>query len=78
MKGTTTLRIAACALLPALLGGCALSMEQVRPWEMDRLARAEMALEVDPLMAGYRRHAQFSKEAATGGASVSGGGCGCN
>lgn len=58
-----------------LLGGCALNVEQLRPWEMDRLARSEMAPEVDPLMAGYRRHGQFSKEAATGGASVSGGGC---
>lgn len=78
MKFGTTLCIGACAVLPMLLGGCALNVEQVRPWEMDRLARSEMALEVDPLMAGYRRHAQFSKEAATGGASVSGGGCGCN
>lgn len=61
-----------------LLGGCALSPERVEPWEMDTLARGDMALEVDPLSAGYRRHIQFSKEATTGGASESGGGCGCN
>lgn len=62
-----------------LISGCAaLQPESVPPWERDHLARSDMALEVDPLMSGYRRHVQFSKEAATGSASLSGGGCGCN
>ncbi len=59
-----------------LLAGC--SMQPVQPWERGDLARPEMAFEPDPLQAGYRRHVEFSKEAATGGPTLGGGGCGCN
>ncbi len=58
------------------LAGC--SMQPVQPWERGDLARPEMAFEPDPLLAGYRRHVEFSKEAATGGPTLGGGGCGCN
>lgn len=65
---------ASCALL--VLCGCAI--QPVQPWERGTLAQPEMAWEPDPLVAGYRRHVHFSKEAATGGATLGGGGCGCN
>ncbi|TJY63349.1 DUF4266 domain-containing protein [Sinimarinibacterium sp. CAU 1509] len=58
------------------LAGC--STQPVQPWERGDLARPEMAFEPDPLLAGYRRHVEFSKEAATGGPTLGGGGCGCN
>jgi hypothetical protein len=57
--------------------GCAM-IEPVQPWQRGDLARAEMAFEPDPLQAAYRRHVEFSKEAASGGATLGGGGCGCN
>lgn len=50
----------------------------VKPWQREALARPEMAWEPDPLLAAYRRHAQFSKEAASGDTALAGGGCGCN
>lgn len=68
--------ILAALLLPALLGGCA-SMG-VEPWERDLLARQEMLLASDPLTAAIDAHIYFSKEASSGGAGLSGGGCGCN
>lgn len=65
-----------CGVLLLALGasGCA----TVQPWQRGDLARAEMAFEPDPVLATYRRHVEFSKEAASGGASLGGGGCGCN
>lgn len=68
-----------CALLLLALGasGCAV-IEPVQPWQRGDLARAEMAFEPDPLQAAYRRHVEFSKEAASGGTTLGGGGCGCN
>ncbi|MCK5769814.1 DUF4266 domain-containing protein [Algiphilus sp.] len=74
----TVIRLVAGLATVGALSGCALTMEEVQPWQMDNLARSEMALQIDPQMAAYRSHIAFSKEAATGGASVSGGGCGCN
>ncbi len=50
----------------------------VQPWQRGDLARAEMAFEPDPVLSSYRRHTEFSKEAASGGATLGGGGCGCN
>jgi hypothetical protein len=42
------------------------------------LQRPEMAVEPDPLLAAYRRHTEFSKEASSGDAAMAGAGCGCN
>ena len=68
------------ALLAAsLLSGCATTAKQdVQSWQRGTLAKSEMAFEPDPLMSEYRRQVQFSKEAASGGATIGGGGCGCN
>lgn len=62
--------------LALLLGAC--SNLGVQPWERDLLARPAMALTVSPLEAAADDHTYFSKEAATGGRSFGGGGCGCN
>ncbi|AXQ31520.1 DUF4266 domain-containing protein [Solimonas sp. K1W22B-7] len=73
------LKLTSGAVLAALLlSGCATTKQDVQPWQRGTLAKSEMAWEPDPLTAEFRRHVQFSKEAASGGASLGGGGCGCN
>jgi Domain of unknown function (DUF4266) len=64
-------------VLMLALSGCA-SVEPPKPWEKDRLARPEMQFDADPLAAKQTQHIYDSKEAATGGYGVGGGGCGCN
>lgn len=63
--------------LPLLCAGCALP-PPVQPWEKGHLAKPIMALEPDPLEAALQRHIHTSREAASGGYGVGGGGCGCN
>jgi hypothetical protein len=64
------------AALCAAASGCAL--KPPAPWERGNLARPEMALQPDPLEARLQQHLYSSKENATGGSSIGGGGCGCN
>lgn len=59
------------------LGGCS-TMKPPQPWEKGNLARSVMRMDVDPLEARFSAHVFFSKEAASGGNGVGGGGCGCN
>ena len=59
-----------------LASGC--SSMQPKAWERGDLARPEMAWDPDPVDALIRAHTADSKEAAAGGASVGGGGCGCS
>ncbi len=56
-----------------ILVGCA----DVAPWERGVLAKPYMALDPYPLQSGYRAHQYGSREAASGGTSGGGGGCGC-
>ncbi len=56
------------------ISGCA----PVQPWQKGNLANKEMAFDGDPLEARYQQHIYFSKENASGGYGVGGGGCGCN
>jgi len=68
-------RILSAACLPVLvLGACA----DVKPWQKGELARPEMAFDGDALAARLAQHVYFSKENASGGYGVGGGGCGCN
>ena len=60
----------------ALLGGCAYNPPQ--PWEKGNLAKPEMSMNLDPLEARFTQHIYGSREAASGGYGVGGGGCGCN
>jgi hypothetical protein len=68
------------AALPLLAGlilvtsGCA----NVQPWERGRLSDYTMRPDRDPLHDMYMEHIYFTREAAAGGRSIGGGGCGCN
>jgi Domain of unknown function (DUF4266) len=62
---------AACLLLGS---GCA----HVKPWERSTLADYTMRGDRDPLGIAQDEHIYFSREAASGGRGVGGGGCGCN
>lgn len=52
--------------------------QPVKPWERDILAQDKMKLIPHPVETGLDEHIYFSKEAASGGQGVGGGGCGCN
>jgi hypothetical protein len=60
----------------ALLGGT--GCQQVKPWQRGRLADYIMRSDRDPLGLAQDEHIYFSREAASGGRGVGGGGCGCN
>lgn len=62
------------ALLLVLISGCA----EVKPWQRNILAQQDMQLVPDKIEAYIDDHVYFSKEAATGGRGIGGGGCGCN
>ncbi len=66
--------LAAMTLLLLLAGGCA----TVKPWQREALADPIMQPGRNPIGAAQLEHVYFSREAATGGSAVGGGGCGCN
>ena len=67
----------ACASIALIaLSGCAFAPPE--PWEQGNLAKPEMAMGGDPLNERFTQHIYSSKEAASGGYGVGGGGCGCN
>ena len=69
------LGLAALAAVGALLGtGCT----NVQPWERGELADYTMRPDRDTLNNSMTEHIYFSREAASGGRGVGGGGCGCN
>ncbi len=69
-------------LLVGLLGvlatiaftGC----QNVKPWQRGTLADVTMQPDRDPIGTAMDQHVFFSREAASGGRGVGGGGCGCN
>lgn len=67
------------AILPLLLSTAACSLvEPVQPWEKGALSKPEMTFDGDHLESKFNEHIYFSKEGASGGSGVGGGGCGCN
>jgi len=62
------------ALAVHVIAGCA----TVQPWEKGNLAKPAMTFNGDPLDDRYTQHIYTSKEDASGGYAVGGGGCGCN
>ena len=72
-----TVKPSVLLVLAAMLGGCG-PMPHVEAWQKGYLARPEMTFAGDKLDVAYTEHTYFSKEAASGGGGVSGGGCGCN
>jgi hypothetical protein len=79
MKPTCPHRFLAPALAIALagLGGCT-AFNPPQPWERGALAKPEMRLDGDPLQQRFDQHVYTSKENASGGYGIGGGGCGCN
>ncbi|NBR86035.1 MAG: DUF4266 domain-containing protein [Verrucomicrobia bacterium] len=57
-----------------LLTGCG----HVSPWQRGTLADPTMRADRDLIGLAIHEHVFFSREAATGGRGVGGGGCGCN
>ena len=74
-------KLAAAVVLAAMSAlmssGCGL-IQPVQPWEKGVLAKPEMGFEGDRLESAFAEHIYSSKEAASGGNGVGGGGCGCN
>ena len=58
--------------------GCLTGCQHVEPWERGTLADYTMQPDRDPLTIATREHMWFSREEASGGRGVGGGGCGCN
>lgn len=69
--------VIALVLATALLVGCA-TLEPPKPWEKGQLAKPEMQFSADRLEARMNQHVYTSKEGASGGDAIGGGGCGCN
>jgi len=65
-------------LIAASLVFSACAFEKVEPWDREYLAEDKMQLVPDTLEYAFDEHIYFSNEAASGGQSVGGGGCGCN
>jgi hypothetical protein len=63
-------------IVAVITPGC--SLTPPKPWEKDILARPEMAMEVDLLEQRFLTHIYTSKENASRGQGLGGGGCGCN
>jgi len=68
------LLVVATAALALGAVGCA----NVKPWQRGTLADYTMRGDRDPLAGAMIDHVYFSREAASGGQGVGGGGCGCN
>ena len=74
MRGLGSSLVLAAALATA---GCA-SLQPPQPWEKGDLAKGAMQIDPDKQETRIQQHIYASKEAATGGYGVGGGGCGCN
>lgn len=67
-----------CSFSLIILGSCLSACTAVAPWERGTLAKAQMAVNPQPLQNAMRAHNYGSREAASGSsAGAGGGGCGC-
>jgi hypothetical protein len=57
---------------------CSSGCGTVQPWQRGTLADYTMRPDRDPLADTLADHVYFTREAASGGRGVGGGGCGCN
>jgi hypothetical protein len=72
MKNKTLFLLATVLLIT--VSGCA----NVKPWQRENLADYTMRADRDRLGTAQAEHIWFSREEASGGRGVGGGGCGCN
>jgi hypothetical protein len=77
LKNTLYMMMLISISIIASLTSCT-STQAVQPWEKGFLAKPEMTFEEDALEKNFTEHTYFSKEGASGGSGVGGGGCGCN
>ena len=63
-------------LLEAVLSLCACAAP--KPWQKGTLAKESMTFGHSRLQVAFDEHIYSSRESSTGGASLGGGGCGCN
>jgi len=68
------LRLAIAMVVLASQTGC----DTVQPWQRKTLSDYTMRGDRDPIGEGIADHIFFSREMASGGKGVGGGGCGCN
>ncbi len=68
---------AACLAVAWLLGGCA-GPSGPAAWDKSFIAKPEMSMGWNGLGVRADQHVYESKEGASGGHGVGGGGCGCN
>lgn len=73
-----TLKFSAVAAAIGLATGCSSFIKPPQPWEKGLLAKPEMVMGGDALDQRFTQHIYSSKESASGGYGVGGGGCGCN
>jgi len=66
--------LTALAVAVGSLTGC----DTVKPWQRKTLADYTMRGDRDPIGESIADHIFFSREMASGGKGVGGGGCGCN
>jgi hypothetical protein len=52
--------------------------QSVQPWERGTLSDYTMRPDRDPLHKAMKAHVYYTREAASGGQGIGGGGCGCN
>jgi hypothetical protein len=71
---TKSFLLLASAVLVVIGTGCV----NVKPWQRENLADYTMQPDRDPLGMAAKEHIWFSREEASGGRGVGGGGCGCN
>ncbi|WP_028969904.1 DUF4266 domain-containing protein [Sphingomonas sp. URHD0057] len=71
---TPSLRTIIAALAPLLASACA----SVEPWQRGTLAKPHMALDPHPQRTALLAHVRAAREAASGGVTKDGGGCGCD
>jgi len=76
-KPSAALEVTAFLLLLGALAGCA-TFDPPKSWEKGELAKPEMQFAADRLEARMNQHVYTSKEGASGGDAIGGGGCGCN
>lgn len=68
------IRLGIGILVVLLAGGC----QSVQPWERGNLVDYTMRPDRDTLHKAMKAHVYYTREAASGGQGVGGGGCGCN
>lgn len=78
MKSVISISMHAVAIVGMSIFISACGAAPVQPWEKGTLARPEMSLEGDKLETKFAEHIYTSREGASGGSGVGGGGCGCN